>query len=100
MNKQITIIQKNASPIIIEDSDDRSISEYTAAMTTLFESNNVTMIHTSSCSVISRPNAITSIVVREFPSNSLDDSQKGQQEEQQTKKNPIEENSEDGIISD
>jgi len=96
MKKQITIIQENVSPIIIEDNDDRSINEYTTEMSKLLESNSVSIIHTSSCSVISRPNKITSIIVREFPSVSIDDSQ----EKQQIKKNPNEENSVDGIISD
>lgn len=96
MKKQITIIQKNASPIIIEDSDDSSIDEYTTELSKLLKSNNISIIHTSSCSVISRPNAITSIVVREFPSVPLDDSQK----KQQTKKKTNEENSINGIISD
>lgn len=96
MKKQITIIQENAAPIIFEDSDDRSINEYTTEMSKLLESNNVSIIHTSSCSVISRPNKITSIIVREFPSISLDKTQ----EKQQMKKNSNEENSVDGIISD
>jgi len=96
MKKQITIIQENASPIIIEDSDERSIDEYTTEMCKLLESNTVSIIHTSSCSVISRPNKITSIVVREFPSVSLDKTQK----KQQVKKNSNKENSVSGIISD
>ena len=96
MKKQITIIQENASPIVIEDSDNRSINEYSNAMCKLLESNNVSIIHASSCSVISRPNKITSIIVREFPSVSLDNSQ----EKQEMKKNSNKENSSDGIISD
>ena len=96
MKKQITIIQENASPIIIEDSDDRSIDEYANEMCKLLQSNNVSILHASSCSVISRPNKITSIIVRESPSVSLDISQ----EKQQAKKNSNKKNSIDGMISD
>jgi small subunit ribosomal protein S28e len=55
-------------------------------MCKLLESNNVSIIHASSCSVISRPNKITSIVVREFPSVSLDKTQKKQQVKSQPSK--------------
>ena len=97
MKKQITLIQESASPVVFDDSDDRSLDEYTKEMARLLESNNVSIIHTSSCSVITRPNKVTSIVVREFPSS---DEPKAEQQlmKQEVEKAP--EDSPDGIITD
>ena len=94
--KQITIIQENASPLVIDDRDDRPLKEYTDEMSKLLENNNVTIIHTSSCSVITRPSKVTSIIVREFPSSDDDRKEEQQMEKSQT----VEEESPDGIISD
>lgn len=96
MTKQITIIQESASPLVIDDSDDRSIKEYTKELSTLLESNNVSIVETSSCSVIIRPHKITSIIVREFPSAT-----EAKKEDKSTElMKPVEEESLDGIISD
>jgi len=92
MTKQITILQENASPIVVDDRDDRDLDEYTLELSRLLESNNVSIVKTSSCSVIIRPNKIASIVVREFPSSSIDNDM-----QQQMKKK---DDSPDGIISD
>jgi len=97
MKKQITIIQENASPLIIDDSDDRDLNEYTIETSKLLESNNISIIHTSSCSVIIRPNKITSIIIREFPS--VEDDKSTQLMKKEIKIEKIEE-SPDGIISD
>ena len=94
--KQITIIQENASPLVVDDSDDRDLKEYTAEMAKLLETNNVSIIHTSSCSVITRPNKVTSIIVRDFHSPADDD--KAQQMKQEVTEQV--EESPDGIISD
>jgi len=96
MRKQITIIQENSSPLVIDDRDDRDLNEYTAEMAKLLESNNVSIIHTSTCSVITRPSKVTSIIVREFPSS--EDDSKAELMKQEIPKQ-IEE-SPDGIISD
>ena len=95
--KQITIIQENASPLVVDDSDDRDLNEYTAEMAKLLETNNVSIIHTSSCSVITRPNKVTSIIVRELPT--VEDDNKAEQMQQQKAPEQVEE-SPDGIISD
>jgi len=98
MAKQITILQESAAPIVIDDSDDRTLDDYTLELSKLLENNNVSILKTSSCSVIIRPSRIASIVVREFPSPSTNnDTQK-----QIKKKDPIGkiEDSPDGIISD
>jgi len=96
MTKQITIIQENASPLVVDDRDDRDLQEYTTEMAKLLETNNVSIIHTSSCSVITRPNKVTSIIVRELPSPADDNRM-----EQMKQKVPEQvEESPDGIISD
>jgi hypothetical protein len=99
MTKQITIIQENASPLVVDDSDDRHIKEYTKELSTLLESNNVSIVETSSCSVIIRPNKIASIIVREFPS-ATEDSPEKLKETMKQEDPPVEEESPDGIISD
>jgi len=98
MRKQITIIQENASPLVVDDRDDRDLKEYTTEMSKLLESNNVTIIHTSTCSVITRPNKVTSIIVREIPSADDDLSKENQKMEEVTEQK--EDSSEDGIITD
>lgn len=67
--KEITILQENAPQIILEDSDesDANIVEYMKKISSILKSNNVTILHLSSGSVVLRPNKITSIVVKEFP---------------------------------
>lgn len=94
--KQITIIQENASPLVVDDRDDRDLHEYTNEMSKLLESNNVSIIHTSTCSVITRPNKVTSIIVREYPSPEEDKSNQLMEEPKDEQK----EESPDGIISD
>ena len=98
MRKQITIIQDGASPIAIDDSDERELGEYTTDLSKLLESNNVSIITTTSCRVIIRPNKINSIIVREFASSD-------KQEMMEQKKQPVDnvkeiEDSPDGIVSE
>jgi len=66
MTKQITIVQESASPLVIEDNSDDTIAEYTKELCRLLESNNISIVDTSTCSVIIRPNKITSIIVRDI----------------------------------
>ena len=98
MRKEITILQENASSIVIDDNDDRDLDEYTLELSRLLESNNVSIVKTSSCSVIIRPNKIASIVVREFPSSSTNDNEMQQQIKKEDPKEM--DDSPDGIISD
>lgn len=63
--KQITILQENISPIIIDDNDDRDIQEYINELSTIVDSNSVVLLHTSSCSLILRPSKLCSIVVKD-----------------------------------
>lgn len=93
MMKHITIIQENTSPIIIDDDDNTPLNEYINELTKILESNNISLIYTTSCSIILRPHKITSIVVKEDLPNIS------------TKKTPEKKNkkikeSSDGIITD
>ena len=99
MKKQITIIQDGASPVVVDDSDERPLDEYTVELSKLLESNNVSIITTTSCKVIIRPNKVTSMIVREFPStnDSLETMQQQKISEEKVKEP---EDSPDGIVSD
>lgn len=61
--KRITIFQENIVPIIIEDIDDSKIDEYAKKLSRILESNNISLLHTSSESIIIRPNKISAIVI-------------------------------------
>lgn len=61
--KRITIYQRNNIPMTVEDSDDSPINEYSKELVSLLENNNVTILHTSTCSIIVRPDRISSIHV-------------------------------------
>jgi hypothetical protein len=91
--KQILIFQENASTISIEDDDDSNIEEFTKKISSLLESNNVSLLHTSRASVVLRPNKITSVVVYDIDIENLLPDQSSKQKE------PEKQESED-IISD
>lgn len=95
--KQLTMIQEGASPLVIDDNDDTPLDEYTKELSRVLENNNISIIETSSCSVITRPNKITSIVVRNFPSTSTDNEKADKVKEEKKKEG---DDSSDGIISD
>ena len=81
MMKKLTIFQEYTAPLEIEDWDDSDIKEYTRQISSLLENNNVSILHASTCSVVLRPNKITSIVVTEVESPA--------QKQQPQKKKPI-----------
>lgn len=64
--KHITIVQDKSSPVIVTDDDDESLKEYTTKLSSILENNNVTILHTTTGSVILRPNRISSIIVQEI----------------------------------
>lgn len=64
--KRITIFQEGLSPIAIDDNDEKQIEQYTKELTKLLESNSVSILHTTSSSIIIRPNKIISIVISEI----------------------------------
>jgi len=66
--KRITIFQEGSSAIAIDDSDEQKIEQYTKELSKLLESSNVSILHTSSSSIIIRPNKISSIVVSDMGS--------------------------------
>ena len=66
--KKLTIFQEYTAPLEIEDWDDSDIKEYTRQISSLLENNNVSILHTSTCSIVLRPNKITSIVVAQTES--------------------------------
>jgi hypothetical protein len=98
MKKQITIIQDGVSPVVVDDSDDRPLDEYTVELSKLLESNNVSIITTTSCKVIIRPNKVTSMIVREFASTDVKETIQQQKTPEGEIKEP--EDSPDGIVSD
>ena len=61
--KKITIFQEKTSPVVVDDNDEREIEEYSKDLSSLLDNSNVTILHTTSCSVIIRPNKVSSIVV-------------------------------------
>lgn len=97
MKKEITIMQENASPLVVTDSDERDLNTYTSDLSKLLENNNVTLLHTTSCSIIIRPHKINSIIVR-----SLEKAPKNEEPETPKEENKESEGDEsiDGIISD
>ena len=64
-SKQITIFSANTVPIIIEDQSSENLNVYSQELTKLLESNNVSILHTTSGSLIIRPNVISAIIVSE-----------------------------------
>jgi hypothetical protein len=89
--KQIIIYQDGGSPILIKDDDKTPIEEYTRKTSSLLESNNVSILHTSTCSTIIRPSKISAITVEDIDTENFE---LGQQQE--TAKEEIQED----IISD
>lgn len=63
--KIITINSMNTAPIQVIDEDDKNIENYSSELSKLLESNNVSILHTTTCSVIIRPNIISNIVIEE-----------------------------------
>ncbi len=61
--KQITIFFSDSASISIDDITDEAIEEYTVKLSKILESNNVTVLHTSSSSIIIRPNVISAVKV-------------------------------------
>ncbi len=84
--KKVTIFQDNTTPLTIDDADNSKLEDYTKQISGLLENNNVSILHVSSCSVILRPNKISSIVVSEIsPANNKQDFM---QQKQPIKKKP------------
>ena len=63
--KAIVLTLKNSGAIEIEDDDDSDIQSYSENLSKILDSNNITILHATSGSVILRPNEITSISVYE-----------------------------------
>ena len=70
--KEITIYFSDKETISISDFDDELMEKYVEELSQILESNNVSIIHTSTCSVIIRPNTIKSIIVF----NNIEDNKK------------------------
>ena len=95
MKMEITILQENMSPLVITDNDDRNLESYTISLSKILDSNNVVMLHTTSCSVIIRPHKINSIIVRYLEKPPTTESKK----DENPKQDEINE-TDDGIITD
>lgn len=97
-------MQVHSSPLIITDSDERDMKTYTTDLSKILESNNVSILETSSCSVIIRPHKINSIIVRTLESPAEETKQEEPIEEtteEIKEEEPSEEiSSDDGIITD
>jgi hypothetical protein len=61
--KQIRIIGKTNQEITMLDNDNEHIELYTKKISGLLESKNVIILHTSSASIVVRPNDIFSIEI-------------------------------------
>lgn len=64
--KTLTIRFSNADPIVVEDKDDKAIEEYVSELSKILESNTITILHTSSSSIIIRPNAVIAVIVSDI----------------------------------
>lgn len=64
--KVINIFQENSIPILLEDNDDSDIKKYTKTLSEVLDNNNISLLHTSSGSIIIRPNKITAIFVSDI----------------------------------
>lgn len=64
--KKIIIFQKNNAPLEIFDDEKISNEEYSRKIVNIFNSNVISMIHTSSCSIVVRPNTILSVQIEDF----------------------------------
>jgi len=63
--KSIIIQQENVSPIYLEDEDDRTLEDYSDALSSFMTLTNISILHTSTGSLIIRPSKICSIAVHE-----------------------------------
>lgn len=61
--KILTIYFSDIDPIVIEDEDDKTLEEYIRELSKILENNSVIILHTSSSSIIIRPNAISAVIV-------------------------------------
>lgn len=96
--KRITIYKKNSIPITVEDADDSPVSEYSKQLVSLLENNNITILHTSICSVIIRPDEISSIHVCNIDDSGLEMGKSKESKVGDTKEKTSEEF--EGIITD
>jgi len=87
--KQITIFSVNLEPIVIEDVSSKNIKEYTKELSNLLESNNVTILHTSSGSMVIRPNVISAIIVSDINTSVQETPQKKKSEKSENKSQDI-----------
>jgi hypothetical protein len=62
--KQIEITGKTNQKIYLQDNDGDHIESYTKKISSLLESKNIIVLHTSSSSVVIRPSDIFSIEVK------------------------------------
>lgn len=63
--KKIVIFQKNVSNIELVDSDDSDLSSYMKKLSSVLELGNISILHTTSASIVLRPNKVVSILVSE-----------------------------------
>lgn len=93
--KQIVIYQEGTAPIVVMDDDDKPLEEYSREISSLLESNNISILHTSTCSTILRPNKISSISISDTNGSGIENVA-GNQEAKKEEKEEIQED----IISD
>lgn len=67
--KKIVIFQENVSNIELVDLDDSDLSSYIKRLSSVLELGNISILHTTSASVVLRPNKVISIWVNEEKSN-------------------------------
>lgn len=94
--KRITIYQTNSMPLTIDDNDNSTLENFSRKLSKLLESSNVSILHTSTGSIVIRPDKISSIYISEIVDDSMEMKIRQQPVEEETKK--IEEN--EDIITD
>lgn len=64
--KEIIILQKGISEVVVHDDDKTSLEEYTKEISKLLELGNVVILETSTKNIILRPTNIKSILISEI----------------------------------
>ena len=92
--KKIVIFQENVSNIELVDLDDSDLSTYVKKLSSVLELGNISILHTTSASVVLRPNKAISILVYETDKNVVN------QESESVKSTEIEIEEEVDIITE
>lgn len=79
--KKIVIFQENVSNIELVDLDDSDLSSYIKKLSSILELGSISILHTTSTSVVLRPNKVISILVNEEKSHEISEDAVSQKSE-------------------